>query len=860
MKRRYVDNIKKQNVDFISRNYVVSRSTLYTAVVLLSLFVFLNYLLSDTDNVFAFFSFVFVSLSCLISVKMHKDYNKVIDAAEFQNLLFTNALKSDTSFCIIFRDDGSLLYADRKFFEICDKREIVVDSIQDFLKLGSVSDEDKEEFNIAIQNNREATICSAYNLFLEDKGIKLTIRIEPFEVKKSVVEDGSFYLNKSHLKLAPMPRPHGYFLIKAVEHTDNRKLYHSLLNSHSVGIIQTDNDGMISDVNEYIADCLKYRASELVGKRYIYQIAKDLKDCYPNCNLLTRKKTAFIAGDGSYLDMTVTSISYEKNVCENVICFILNVDKGDERQNDNSISDRFSEYFEKAPIPLGLFSVSGDLIRVNNAFSRLSGCDNYDAYEKKIKLTAFVSEKSVSVIDAGFTSIIANRAINFSDIEWKNGAMSRIFISYVNDTILGCFIDNNENKDLVMQLQHSQKMQAVGQLAGGIAHDFNNILTAIVGFCDLLLSRHLPGDTSFPDIMQIKQNTNRATTLVRQLLAFSSKQTLQPEIVNINEILTDLVHLIRRLIGENISLKIDYATELWDCYADKGQIEQIVINLVVNARDAIGDIGCIEVSTKNLAPGSFHTDDMFSVDDSMDDLNREYVLVSISDTGSGIDSDIMGKIFDPFFSTKDINKGSGLGLSTVYGIMKQSGGCIYVASEKGKGTIFYLLFPKFTDFPKSELGKLYGDNAVVTENTIESVAAKGTTASELSVHEDLTGNETILLVEDEISVSKFISIALGKKGYNVIVASTGTEGIELFKSNNDIALILTDVVLPDMSGPDFIDNADIKDVNVVFMSGHAEDAFRKKYGVDRDFNFLSKPFTLNTLIKTVKMVIAESKY
>ena len=241
------------------------------------------------------------------------------------------------------------------------------------------------------------------------------------------------------------------------------------------------------------------------------------------------------------------------------------------------------------------------------------------------------------------------------------------------------FIDVTEQKNLEVQFAQSQKMQAVGQLAGGVAHDFNNLLTAMIGFCDLLLMRFRPGDPSFADIMQIKQNANRAANLVRQLLAFSRQQTLQPRILDITDVLVELSHLLRRLIGENIELKVVHGRDLGLVKVDQGQLEQVIINLAVNARDAMPGGGTLTIRTANHVQSGA----MRRGHEIMPAGN--YVLIEVADTGIGIPKENLERIFEPFFSTKEIGSGTGLGLSTVYGIVKQTGGFVFVDSDAGRG-------------------------------------------------------------------------------------------------------------------------------------------------------------------------------
>lgn len=399
-------------------------------------------------------------------------------------------------------------------------------------------------------------------------------------------------------------------------------------------------------------------------------------------------------------------------------------------------------------------------------------------------------------------------------------------------------------KSLEMHMAHSQKMQAIGQLAGGISHDFNNLLTAILGFCDLLLVKHPAGDPSFAEIMQIKQNSNRAANLVRQLLALSRKQVLKPKTIDISEVLAELANLVRRLIGENIDLDIIHGLNLKPIKVDQGQLEQVIINLVVNARDAIqktthkGKISIDTSSVKITSNQDINKD--FICPEREKITPGEYILISVSDNGIGMPEDVISKIFEPFFSTKAIGAGTGLGLSTVFSIIKQTGGILYVSSKEGKGTTFHV-------YIKAELNT----NAQKEQPTELSLVTK-----------DLTGNATILLVEDEIPVRMFCAHALTNKGYKVIEATSGEEALEIFnKDKEQINLIISDVIMPGINGPTLI--AEIRkthpNVKVIFMSGYAEEAFSDGNKDNADFHFLSKPFTLSQLAEKVKDLLNEKE-
>ncbi len=409
--------------------------------------------------------------------------------------------------------------------------------------------------------------------------------------------------------------------------------------------------------------------------------------------------------------------------------------------------------------------------------------------------------------------------------------------------LISHWTDVTEQKSLEMRFAHSQKMQAVGQLAGGIAHDFNNLLTAMIGFCDLLLMRHPAGDQSFADIMQIKQNANRAANLVRQLLAFSRRQTLQPKLLDMTDVLADISHLLRRLLGENIELKMTHGRDIGMVKADQGQLEQVLINLAVNARDAMNSANkgngalTIQTSVVNVTKDYKLDPSLITPSDDENISEGEYILVEMIDTGTGIPLEIVQKIFEPFFSTKEIGSGTGLGLSTVYGIVKQTGGYVYVKTTQDVGTNFSLFFKRYNEETPKQ---------IAPEKVAESY--KG---------EDLSGVGTILLVEDETPVRTFAARALRNKGYTVLEADCGEAALEVAAEHGDaIQVVLSDVIMPGMNGPEMVEEL-LKThphVRLIFMSGYAEDVLNH-YQDKRQFDFLPKPFTLKQLASKVKEVV-----
>ncbi len=387
--------------------------------------------------------------------------------------------------------------------------------------------------------------------------------------------------------------------------------------------------------------------------------------------------------------------------------------------------------------------------------------------------------------------------------------------------------DATKLKTLEAQFVQSQKMQAIGQLAGGVAHDFNNLLTAISGHCDLLLLRHDERDPDFADLIQINQNANRAASLVGQLLAFSRKQTLKPEIVDVRESLDELTHLLNRLVGEKVKLLLNHDPDILPIRADKRQLEQVIMNLVVNARDAMPDGGEVKIETRVE-----HLDTPFERDRAVVPAG-DYVVVSVVDQGIGIPPDKLPKIFEPFYTTKRVGEGTGLGLSMAYGIVKQTGGYIFAESVVGSGTSFTLYFPVTTE------------TAVVLAEPVKE--PKKETA--------MKSGGVVLLVEDEAPVRAFASRALKMRGHTVLEAENAEEALKTLEDSTlKIDVFVTDVIMPGMDGPSWVAKALEKrpGVKVVFVSGYAEESFSQQQAKIPNSVFLPKPFSLSELTATVQ--------
>ncbi len=630
------------------------------------------------------------------------------------------------------------------------------------------------------------------------------------------------------------------------------KLAIDYLDHAPVGFFSCGSDGKIIYVNATLADWLGYDLAQFQpGDLAATDIIRGESAALLHIGTgdtasdnVQRIDVDLVTSDNQYLP---TRLLFRKRKDSGDIrTIVINRSPGEDAAEELRATEvRFSRFFNNMPVAVAGISKHGRVTRMNAAFISLFGeriaADRIDANGARDHgmLTDVVDAADREELQAAIDSAAAGKAdIAAVDamIDGEGDNSARFFVSAVRDTdtdnevAIVCALNTTEQRVLKERFTQGQKMQAIGELAGGIAHDFNNVLTGIIGFSDLLLANHKPSDPSFKDIMNIKNNANRAAGLVRQLLAFSRRQTLHPQVLQLNDVISDLSILLARLLGEKISLDVVHGRDLWPVEVDLNQLEQVIINLSVNARDAMPDGGKLSIRTRNVQArdaAAMRYKGMPAAD---------YVMCEIQDNGVGMAEEIVEKIFEPFFTTKDVGAGTGLGLSTVYGIIKQTGGFIYPRSVEGEGTTFRIFLRRHT----------VDDEARAIE---PAPPLKAVTPA------DLTGQGTILLVEDEEAVRAFAARALRSRGYDVLEAATGVEALDVMKEKGDsVVLVVSDVVMPEMEGPDLLHELrkTYPDLKVIFISGYAEDAFRKKLDGNEEFGFLPKPFSLKQLAATVK--------
>lgn len=503
---------------------------------------------------------------------------------------------------------------------------------------------------------------------------------------------------------------------------------------------------------------------------------------------------------------------------------------------------RLRSVFEATPLGIGIIR-NREMQWHNEAMARMLG---YPAKALHGKNARILYENDEEFERIGHAINILGPKKSTSDIEtrWmrKDGSVFDCHIRYAlldpqsgDRTVLAVAEDiskrkkaEKEKETLKAQLNQAQKMEAIGVLAGGVAHDFNNLLTTIIGYADLALMDLQENAPAYYSVQQIRKAGQRAAALTRQLLAFSRRQTIAPEVINLNRILMESEKMLRRLIGEDIDFLTVYEREPWHVFADPGQVDQIIMNLVVNARDAMPKGGKLTIETANV-----ELDDHYFRKHGVKNAPGHYIMIAVTDTGNGMDRETQSRIFEPFFTTKELGRGTGLGLSTVFGIVRQNNGYVWVYSEKGKGTTFKVYLPR------SEKQGIMVKKEELSSSQIQ-------------------GNETILLVEDDKALRDLAKQMLEGYGYTVLPARHGKEALKLGNDHPDaIHLLLTDVVMPGMDGRDLAEKlqSERPDMKLLFMSGYTDNAVAHHGVLDTGLSFIQKPFAAPALARKVREVL-----
>jgi PAS domain S-box-containing protein len=516
----------------------------------------------------------------------------------------------------------------------------------------------------------------------------------------------------------------------------------------------------------------------------------------------------------------------------------LETDLDDRRRMETALVESERAYrstFDEAPVGIAHVSLDGAWARVNQRLASMLGYSAVDLVARHIAAVQTPDdEEREAATRATLLSGAADRVVSETRYRHRDGRLVRatVTLSLHRDVsgqpqyFIAIIEDISDRRALEEQLVQSQKMEAIGRLAGGVAHDFNNLLTAILGYSNLVLDELEPSHPVRSDVDEVRKAAESASALTQQLLAFSRKQIMQPQVLDLNALVARADGLLQRLISEDIALVSRLEADLDRISADPGQIEQVILNLVINARDAMPHGGKVTIETMNV-----ELDESYAAKHP-GSSSGPHVMLAVSDTGIGMDEGTLAHVFEPFFTTKQRGEGTGLGLSTVYGIVKQSGGSIWVYSEPGRGTTLKVYFPR-----------------VLAGAPSEPVVARP---------EGLRGHETILLAEDQPEVRSIGSAVLRRYGYEVLEAANGEQALGIIRSHEGpIHLLMSDVVMPSMNGPELARRvqAEHPGMRVLFASGYTDDAIVRHGVLDPGVAFLQKPFTPTALLKKIRELL-----
>ena len=609
----------------------------------------------------------------------------------------------------------------------------------------------------------------------------------------------------------------------------------------SISEIET---GRILDLNDQFLRILGYSREEVIGKTSLeLAIWADHED--------RDRASARVRAGESVVDQ-MTTIRTRSGEVRDVIGSAVPVDVGslkcvlstflditDRRRAEEGMrksEERFRKLFESNTIGIAIADLAGRTTEANDAYLNMLGYTRDELLDGELRWDAITPPEYADRDRAAVLELQRTGAATpwEKEIFRKDGSRVPVLIGVAmlqasEGSVIAYIVDLSERRQLEEQFRQAQKMEAVGQLAGGVAHDFNNLLTAILGYADLLAGRLKPESAESEDLREIRKAGERAAALTRQLLAFSRQQVLERKVLNLNQLIADVEKMLGRLIGEDITLVTVLDPALGKVWADAGQVEQVVMNLAVNARDAMPHGGKLTIETANVELDDAYARQHVTV------RPGSFVMLAVSDNGTGMDAPTLARVFEPFFTTKERGRGTGLGLATVYGIVKQSGGHIWAYSEPEKGTVFKIYLPPAAEGVASE-----------------KVPEVGTVS--------LPGSETVLLVEDEESVRALSRVILENHGYTVLEAGSGDEALEIVRNfDGTIHLVLTDVVMPSMPGSTLVSRLETlrPGIKVLYMSGYTDDAVFRHGHLDRGRAFLQKPFTPDVLARRIREALKD---
>ena len=876
-------NLKTHRPDKLLQKRLI---TLAYSLIALSIALVL-FLLYPEYRLLLVFSFILITVFCLsIAIKTINAAEEAISYGGFANELMKN--------------DFEILRIDNAKLEPIIQNDLAQDFFKDIpiisflekhLNQNSANNMAFSRLKTALLNLTNDTVILNLNIHHDDNTVFtpesfFEVSVRPIYLKKTDIFTGRFSIKAIKKSCYILWRLKDISAKHNMEQIfqDERKSLHDFLDYLPVGLYTCRSDYYIEYCNHTFANMLGLKREDLISKKLTdfltNQTALPPKQSHWNGNLY------FQNADKQNCEFFITQESFRDDKDIKFHCVALNNIPSDTdlKHHLNKTLDEITWLFNNAPVGIGFIDTNGKILDCNTNIATYFEQDRENIINQP--LIDYITDEDKPEFQQTLQKANTLQQSKYrQEIRIKISQKEKVATIYLQpmqrlhtnppqlDGFVFYTIDNTQHKKLELQYAQAQKMQAMGQMAGGVAHDFNNLLTAMIGFCDLLLQRHGIGDPSFSDLMQIKNNANRAAGLVRQLLAFSRKQPLKPKLIDVTENFAELSHLLRRVLGEQITLSFNHSSDLGYIRVDPVQFSQVFLNLAVNAKDAMNGNGTLTITTRveNLPqPYQFGADTI---------KPGEFVVIDVKDTGCGIPIENLSRIFEPFFSTKQnvVGSGTGLGLAMVYGIVRQTEGFIKVESIVGKGTTFSIHLPRFennTEEPQIE--QPITKNNITAKDGSPILTVQSITSSPINVNQklifglnvsalDRTNLSTpdnsqdirILFVEDEDSVRTFAIRALKKKGYDVIGCNSAENALEKLETDTKFNLLVTDMVMPGMSGAELAEivRQRIPNIKIILASGYSEEIARRELAGSQEFEFMAKPFSLGDLTQKVFNVL-----
>ncbi len=849
------------------------------AVTLIALFVYPEHFMA-----LFFATLVFTTTCLLLTIKTLNSAEQAMSYGGFANEIIKNDFKikrieNSNGIAVIQNNPAEELFAETPILTFLEQRLADNTAAKTaFQRLqNACSNLCKEDVTLSLSLQSENG-----KIFSDEEWFKISVR--PIFLKKTDIFNGPFSIKAIKKDTFLYWSLENITAEKNMEQIfqEERKSLHDFLDYLPIGLYICGASSEIEYANHALADFLGTSREELNGRSLNNFITTN--SSIPQQQSQWHGSVFFNTPDNNVTETLVFQERFkDKDISKARGVVVSGIPSNAELKDSlSSAYDKISWLFNFAPVGIIFVNNDGQIKDCNpQACGFLTENTDKSSLINR-SLYSFVNDDDISILQKEFAQISGKRNQTARiDVRIKDKNEDKAAFAYICpmkkfysndisniDGLVIYMIDATKQKSLEIQFAQAQKMQAVGQLAGGVAHDFNNLLTAMIGFCDLLLQRHGVGDPSFADLIQIKQNANRAAGLVRQLLAFSRKQPLKPKLIDVTENFTELSHMLKRILGEQIVLKFRHGTDLGFIRVDPVQFSQVIINLAVNAKDAMKGNGTLIISTRTEPmnePYQFGSDIV---------KPGEFVVIDVKDTGCGIPKENLNRIFEPFFSTKQnvVGSGTGLGLSMVYGIVRQTEGFIKVDSAVGEGTTFSIHLPRFeTNIDENET-RHEAQEVVTAKDGTPILTVQEKIKSPVAINEKLifglnlsttidrketSNKETfdthILFVEDEDSVRTFAVRALKKKGYDVTGCNSAENALEQLEKNTNYDLLITDMVMPGKTGAELaaIVKEKIPSIKVILASGYSEEIARRELSDSENFEFMAKPFSLGDLTAKV---------